>query len=258
MHKSKRYAGTRFRRHAFAEADEAIRSVIPPDTQHSQSTWLKVWFGDEFYKFDTVADFLSVVEDGLSLYHRDCGLRWGLEVFTTNTSVRVDVWAPTKSEVNTVFAIFEKYAPESKLSETLLKHRPMIFIGHGADPQWRDLKNELHEQQGYEVAEYAIGDKGARLRDALDEVLQGSTVALLILTGDEEVQKGKLRARENLIYEAGSFVGKLGFGRVIVLLEEGAEEFSNIFGIHQIRYQKGRLREAVGDVVAVVKRDFEA
>ena len=168
------------------------------------------------------------------------------------------MWAPTKSEVNTVFAIFEKYAPESKLSETLLKHRPMIFIGHGADPQWRDLKNELHEQQGYEVAEYAIGDKGARLRDALDEVLQGSTVALLILTGEEEVQKGKVRARENLIYEAGSFVGKLGFGRVIVLLEEGAEEFSNIFGIHQIRYQKGRLREAVGDVVAVVKRDFEA
>jgi hypothetical protein len=40
------------------------------------------------------------------------------------------------------------------------------------------------------------------------------------------------------------------------MLEEGTEEFSNIAGIQQIRFAKGNIREAFGDVLAVLKREL--
>ena len=145
--------------------------------------------------------------------------------------------APTRSEINKVFATFDKYAPESKLSQTLLKHRPMIFIGHRADPQWRDLRNELHEQEGYEVGEYHIADKGLALRVVADDLVQGCSVAVLVMTADDELPEGKMRARE--------------------LPEEGTEEFSDPRGVYQIRFAKGRVREAVSGVLDIVKWEFE-
>jgi hypothetical protein len=42
----------------------------------------------------------------------------------------------------------------------------------------------------------------------------------------------------------------------IVLLEEGAKKFSNIAGIHQIRFSKGNIRETFGDVLATLRREF--
>jgi hypothetical protein len=41
-------------------------------------------------------------------------------------------------------------------------------------------------------------------------------------------------------------------------LEAGAKEFSNIQGIHQIRFSKGNIREAYGDVLATLRREFDA
>ena len=46
------------------------------------------------------------------------------------------------------------------------------------------------------------------------------------------------------------------FTRAIVLLEDGCEEFSNIHGIDQIRFEKKRIKETFGDVVATIRREF--
>jgi Predicted nucleotide-binding protein containing TIR-like domain len=48
------------------------------------------------------------------------------------------------------------------------------------------------------------------------------------MTAEDEKPYGKLRARLNVIHEAGLFQGRLGFNKAIVLLEDGCEEFSNI------------------------------
>ena len=50
---------------------------------------------------------------------------------------------------------------------------------------------------------------------------------------------------------------RLGFRRAIVLLEDGCKEFSNINGLNQIPFSKGRIRETYGDVLATIKREFE-
>jgi predicted nucleotide-binding protein len=67
---------------------------------------------------------------------------------------------------------------------------------------------------------------------------------------------GKLHARQNVVHETGLFQGRLGFGSAVVLLEQGTEAFSNIDGVQQIRFAKGNIREAFGDVLAVLKREL--
>ena len=84
-----------------------------------------------------------------------------------------------------------------------------------------------------------------------------SSFALLVMTGEDEAEDGTLRARQNVIHEVGLFQGCLGFSRAIVLLEDGTEEFSNLFGIQQIRFSRENIKETFGDVLATIKREFK-
>src|SRR5207245_7946870 len=94
--------------------------------------------------------------------------------------------------------------------------------------------------------------------DILEEMMKKSSVALLVLTGEDETADNKLLARQNVVHETGLFQGKLGFSRAIVLKEEGTEEFSNLAGIQQIRFSKGNIKETFGEVLAVLRREFNA
>ena len=76
------------------------------------------------------------------------------------------------------------------------------------------------------------------------------------MTGEDETADGRILARQNVVHEAGLFQGTLGFNKAIVLLEQGTEEFSNIGGIQQIRFSKGNIKEAFGDVLAVLRCEF--
>jgi hypothetical protein len=52
------------------------------------------------------------------------------------------------------------------------------------------------------------------------------------------------------------FQGRLGFTNAIALVEEGANELSNIHGINQLRFDRGRMKETFGDVLATLRREF--
>ncbi len=64
-------------------------------------------------------------------------------------------------------------------------------------------------------------------------MLDKTDMALIIHTAEDEAGDGSLRARENVVHEAGLFQGRHGFRRAIVLLEEGCNEYSNIRGLSQ-------------------------
>jgi len=119
------------------------------------------------------------------------------------------------------------------------------------------LKDHLHDKHGFDVDHYEHGARaGLTIKEVLDDMLTSSSFALLVLTGEDEDVEGKLHARENVIHELGLFQGYLGWKRAIILLEEGVEEFSNIHGINQIRFQKGNIKETFGEVLATIKREF--
>ncbi len=167
--------------------------------------------------------------------------------------------------VEKVFNVFEanyekyKTPPAKKEGEykKTIRESISIFIGHGRSDQWRDLKDHLHEKHHFKVEAYEIGARaGYTITDVLKEMINSSSFALLVFTGENLDGEGKLHARENVIHETGLFQGKLGFRRAIVLLEEGCSEFSNVFGVHQIRFSKGNIKETFGDVLATIYREF--
>jgi predicted nucleotide-binding protein len=97
---------------------------------------------------------------------------------------------------------------------------------------------------------------GLSVKEVLQKMLSESSFATLVLTGEDIHSDGETHARENIVHELGLFQGKLGFARAVVLLEEGVKEFSNIYGINQIRFSKGNIRETFGDILATIRREF--
>ena len=86
-------------------------------------------------------------------------------------------------------------------------------------------------------------------------MLEAAAIGFVIMTAEDETNEGAMRARMNVIHEVGLFQGRLGFTRGIVMLEDGCEEFSNIQGLGQIRFPKGRISAAFEDVRQVLERE---
>jgi predicted nucleotide-binding protein len=67
--------------------------------------------------------------------------------------------------------------------------------------------------------------------------------------------KYSLAPPASIIHEAGLFQGHLGFQKAIILLEDGCKEFSNIFGLGQIRFPKGNISAVFEDIRRVLERE---
>jgi predicted nucleotide-binding protein len=213
------------------------------------------------WNFDNVDEFFADYRrrPEYALFRR--GLRFGLELSVTvfHERTEVEVTAPDRAKIESVFSVFEGALETSRLPKppAPIPPKPVIFIGHGRSTLWRDLKDHLHDQHGYQIEAYETGARaGHTIRDILAELVRVSSFALLVLTAEDEHADGTMHARENVIHEAGLFQGHLKYGRAVVLLEEGAKEFSNIAGVQQIRFGKGNIREAYGDVLATLRREF--
>jgi len=260
MEKNKYYYATKFSARVIEEAHDLFLSQVDATKESDKPSKMSVRIGDEEWVFDTLQEFLSEYPKGnrCFFYHQiqECVFGISLNEFTDEEDyTRVYVIFPEKSKIELIFQVFERNLDESKI---VTEPEPLtIFIGHGHNPQWRDLKDHLHEKHGLNVNHYEIGPRaGKSIKDVLEEMLNESSFALLVLTGEDMHTNGELHARDNVIHELGLFQGRLGFTRAIVLLEEGVQEFSNILGINQLRFAKGRIKETFGDVLATIRREF--
>ena len=226
---------------------------------------LKIDKKGEGWWYDTVEEFLSELDDNSSyasvcLSHSDLELEiaiWSAGHNDTNVSISSSNRDFILRLGNVVDACakdcFIPKPPESKKELP----KPKIFIGHGGSSQWRDLKDHLHEHHGYEVVAYETGSRaGHTIRDVIADMLDKSSFAILVMTGEDKMGDGTVRARQNVIHEIGLFQGRLGFTKAVVLKENGTEEFSNINGVNQIRYTKDNIKETFGEVLAVLTREF--
>lgn len=133
---------------------------------------------------------------------------------------------------------------------------PYVFIGHGRSQNWRELKDFISDELKLPWDEFnRVPVAGVTNIARLDEMLGQACMAFLVMTAEDEQADGKLRARENVVHEAGLFQGRLGFERAIVLLEEGCQEFSNIQGLGQIRFPKGNIKAAFEEIRQVLDRE---
>lgn len=131
-----------------------------------------------------------------------------------------------------------------------------IFIGHGRSSDWRELKDFVNDRLGLPWDEFnRVPVAGVTNIARLAQMLDQASLAFLVMTAEDEQADGNLHARMNVIHEVGLFQGRLGFGRAIVLLEEGCQEFSNIQGLGQIRFPKGNISAVFEDIRAVLERE---
>lgn len=221
---------------------------------------MSVQIGDEEWDHDSEDEFFADYRKDPSNAYLDKSLFGNeLNIQTIDHSSHITICCKSRSKIEAIFDVFEKNIDPSKCIkvEPKIITPPTIFIGHGRSQLWRDLKDHLQDKHNYKIEAYEVGARaGHTIRDILENMLIRSSFAILVLTGEDEIADGKLHARQNVIHETGLFQGRLGFNKAITLLEEGAEEFSNIHGIEQIRFSKGNIKETFGDVIATINREF--
>ena len=234
---------------------------------------LRITLDQESWKHDSLEEFLADYSKNPQDLHFDIdysGYDLDISYYAYDLITKITIKAPTRKEVESLFNLFEQNAKkfyiepakddkgESESEEENEIISPNIFIGHGGNEQWRDLKDHLQDKHEFNVIAYETGARaGHSIRDILESLLDESSFAILVFTGEDKLSNGTMHARQNVIHEAGLFQGRLGFNRAIILLEEGTEDFSNINGIQQIRYSHNNIKETFGDVLATLKREFE-
>lgn len=140
--------------------------------------------------------------------------------------------------------------------QTVAKTDGKIFIGHGRSNDWHALKDFIRDRLGLDYDEFnRESPAGQSVKERLLDMLESNCFAFLVMTAEDEHADGTLHARENVIHEAGLFQGRYGFERAIMLLEEGCKEFSNIHGIVQIRFPKGKLKASFEEIRQVLERE---
>jgi predicted nucleotide-binding protein len=258
MEKSKTYSSVRFNAEALKEAVDVIRSIAKRLEIEIDISRLTVEHDDSTWRYDKIEEFLADYRKYkdyayFSVYGR------GLDLTASMDSIQctINVKAPERADIETVFDVFEKNVDSCRLP--LQASKPVVFIGHGSNKIWRDLKDHLQDKHGIQIVAYETGARaGHAIRDILQEMVSKSSFAILVLTGDDEQADRSVRARQNVIHETGLFQGRLGFSRAILLLEEGVEDFSNMDGIQHIKFAKGNIKETFGEVLATLRREFPA
>ncbi len=263
MKKEKRYYNTKFTQEAIQQAWDKMYSFMSEEDKKIESFILEVKLKDEKWEYDTEPEFYADYQkDSRYAYFvkRTSHGKYILRISYDPPWTDVSITAPERSIIETIHQVFINWVPKCSLpagTEPSEKF-PIVFIGHGQSMQWRDLKDHLQDKHGYKIEAYEVGARaGHAIRDILEDMMGKSSIAVLVLTGEDKDESGNLHARENVIHELGLFQGKLGFPRAIILLEEGTNEFSNIHGVQQIRYSRNNIKETFGEILATLKREFD-
>jgi predicted nucleotide-binding protein len=147
------------------------------------------------------------------------------------------------------------------LDPASLESRPRAFIVHGHDDQAKsELKDllrysfkfqepiVLHEQPNY----------SRTIIEKLEEVSKNVDYVFVLLTPDDLISSdGAVRARQNVIFELGYFVGffKRNSGKVILLYKGALDLPSDLSGLVYINISKG-IQEASDDIRKEVAHRF--
>ena len=268
MEKEKTYNHIHFSADVLSAAHQAFLQQVDPEKKHKFSYRLRIDIDGATWTLDTMEEFIAD-------YRRSRGwvsftveprgdasgqLRVTVLGSGNHRNTVVEVRASDRPKIEAMFDVFERHVDESRLPierPNPLQTKPTIFIGHGQSPVWRDLKDHLQDKHDYKVEAYEVGARaGHGIRDILEEMLNKSTFAILVMTGEDETIDNEFQPRLNVVHELGLFQGRLGFGRAIMLFEKETQGFSNIQGIQQIRFSKNNIRETFGDVLATLNREF--
>ncbi len=156
----------------------------------------------------------------------------GLEITRTELSAYLD---DMKGETTELAINIPKEKGEISMGKET-KDRKKVFIVHGHNGELKQMVARLVEKQGIEaIILHEQPNKGATI---IEKFEQNSDVgaAICLFTADDigkakTEEQEKDRARQNVVFEAGFFMGKLGRDHVITIADRGVELPSDMQGI---------------------------
>ncbi|AMP89078.1 TIR domain-containing protein [Legionella pneumophila] len=262
MKKNKRYERTKFPSNVIIKCIDIIKTDLP--IYHSV---FSVSFDNEEWEYDSFDEYVSD-------YNKDCSRSSLLLIFQDEKSTNRDVFnlnfdedrtrisfeSNSRDQIIKIFNIFEENAKSSLLPESknnnIIKDELVVYIGHGHDQDWKIVKEELQDKHNIKIEAYETGARaGHTIRDVLEDMSNKSHFAILVFTGEDVQKDDKIRARQNIIHEAGLFQGRLGFNKAVIVMKENVEMPSNLDGIQQIRYTDN-IKETISEILATISREF--
>ncbi|MBF8293921.1 MAG: hypothetical protein HW389_466 [Bacteroidetes bacterium] len=143
--------------------------------------------------------------------------------------------------------------------------RPTMFIGSSAEGLVVARAVKAHLESDIEVD---IWDEGVFQlnQSSLDSLLHAASLydfAVLVLTPDDLLKSRGKRykaARDNVVFEHGLFLGRLGPRRAFIMCEESVKVLSDFAGITISRFTKpvkGNLRDAVANACDQIRKSIK-
>lgn len=205
---------------------------------------------DETEKNDFISEYDKWKKFNLELLKRSFDFpnnEYVKEYENAEHSVWSDWVKERKQDIKRQNTVFESILERIPLITTIIENKVennekiistnKIFIVHGHNNEIKQtvartiskLKLEpiiLHEQI----------DKGKTIIEKFEQNSSDVNFAIILLTADDEGKWNaensyKVRARQNVVFEMGYFIGKLGREKVFLLLENGVDKPGDLDGI---------------------------
>ncbi|HOI31068.1 MAG TPA: nucleotide-binding protein [Melioribacteraceae bacterium] len=154
--------------------------------------------------------------------------------------------------------IFELNAQLSVNESKEIRRPGRIFISHGSSKDWMQIQNYIEKDLLIDTLELAQEpNKGRTVLQKLNEESEKCSYSVVVMTGDDIISEGEVRARENVMHEIGFFQGKYGLEKVCLLYEEGTNIPSNIHGLVYIPFPKNVVDAVFGSLSRELKVYFK-
>lgn len=110
-----------------------------------------------------------------------------------------------------------------------------IFIGHSRSKEWLWVKNYIETHYYAEVNEFATDPTVGKITlERIEECLEQARNGICVVTNEGDLGY----PRPNVVHEAGLLQGRLGFERVLLIVQEPCQaEWSNIDGFQIARFK---------------------
>ena len=163
----------------------------------------------------------------------------GLYMPNTPQSSHIKTCQQGLRETEAIFQTYLQEMIEGEIAETVVTQSinfSRIFIVHGHDGELKQAVARIIEKLGIEAI--ILSEQANQGKTIIEKFEDYSDVggAICLFTADDHGRSEKTgiefsRARQNVVFETGYFIGKLGRNHIVILADDGIEMPSDLSGI---------------------------
>lgn len=169
---------------------------------------------------------------------------FSLMIYTFNET-ESDYIEACKSGLVESKAVFEVYleelkendvTPDNEATQDNSISKSKVFVVHGHDEALKQEVARIVEKQGLEAI--ILSEQANQGKTIIEKIEENADVgaAICLFTGDDcgkvkDANSENLRARQNVVFEAGYFMGKLGRKNIILIASPDIEIPSDLQGV---------------------------